>query len=103
MNLNKLSEGIHYELIPQDEDNTQSWAIRLIEGDYVETVLRFGNISFNAENDCLNFSFFIISSPIDNLSEDDVDLQDYAGAVLEDILERGIADGSVDFKEKDVD
>jgi hypothetical protein len=103
MNLDKVLEGIHYELIPQEEENSQSWAIRLNEGDFVETVIRFGNISFNAEDDCLNFSFFIVSSPIDNLSEDDVDLQEYAGAVLEDILEKGIADGSVDFKEKNVD
>ena len=78
MNLDKVLEGVHYELIPQGEENAQSWGIRIMEGDYVETVIRFGNISFDAEQDCLKFSYFIISSPIDNLVEDDVDLQLYA-------------------------
>jgi len=102
MNLDKVLEGVHYELIPQEEDNSQSWAIRILEGDYVETLLRFGNISFNAEQDCLNFSFFILSSPIENLSEDEVELQEHVGAILEDVLEKSAADGSLEFKEKDV-
>jgi len=103
MNTDKVLEGIDYELIPQNVDNIAAWAIRIIKGDFVETVLRFGNMSFNAEQDCLNFSYFILSSPIDNLSEDNVELQELAGDILEDILEKGVADGSIEFKEKNVD
>lgn len=57
-------EGIDYDLVPAADDgegNKQAWDVRFTEGDFVETVIRYGNIAF--ENDCLKFNFVIQSSP----------------------------------------
>ena len=49
-----MKENIDYELIsPQDDPHEQAWHIRILTGDYVETVLAFGNISLDGKEDCL--------------------------------------------------
>jgi hypothetical protein len=96
-----LSEGVHYELVPVDADNEQSWSVRFLEGPYPETVIRYGNIAFDADDDCLKFNFVIHSTPDVDLSESDVVIQDYAANVLESILVQASANGSMVTKEKD--
>jgi len=91
--INEINENIHYELIPADDENTQAWDVRFLEGPFVETVIRYGNIAF--EEDCLKFNFMIQSTPDSTLDEDNVDLQNFAADVLESILEGAAADGSL--------
>jgi hypothetical protein len=95
-----LREGADYELIPVDIDNQQGWDIRILSGDYVESVIRFGNISIDGENDCLNFNFSIISSPDSELTVDDTSLQLTAADILEAVLEEGVEEGTVVSKEQ---
>jgi hypothetical protein len=96
INLDKVSEGIDYELIPVDYvDNEAAWDVRILRGVFSETVLRYGTIKFDGERDCLTFDFRVVTSPDMDLDSNDLDLQQYAGEVLEDILERGIQEGWV--------
>ena len=88
-----MKENKDYELIPSDE-HAEVWNVRILTGDFVETVVRFGSISFNEVKDHLGFNFEIISSPID-VTTDDEDLQFVSARILEDIIDRGIEDGSV--------
>jgi len=94
---NVVSEGIHYELVPTGNENEQAWAIRLLEGPHPETVVRFGNISFEGEGEsaCLKFNFVVESTPNPELTEDDEDLQMFVADVLEDVLTAAAADGSL--------
>jgi hypothetical protein len=94
IDVDKVSEGIHYELIPVEEhENDQAWAIRILRGDFVETVLRYGNISFDGKNECLRFNFMVSYSPEPNLTPDNIPLQMLAGEILEDILEKAYNEG----------
>ena len=100
----RISEGIDYELIPcEDVGNEQAWDVRVLRGDFVESVLRFGNIKFNEENDCLNFNFLVISSPDGGLTEENLELQEYAGDVLQAVLEDAITNDALLTKEHDED
>lgn len=93
-----MVEGTDYELVPADGTealNDQAWDVRITTGSFVETVLRFGNIKFNAEDGCLNFSFMIQSTPDSNIDEQDVGLQEHAGAILESILETAAQEGQL--------
>ena len=99
--INEINENIHYELIPADDENTQAWDVRFLEGPFVETVIRYGNIAF--EEDCLKFNFMIQSTPDGSLTEDDLDLQNFAADVLESILESAAADGSLVYGDPDKD
>ena len=96
INLDKVSEGITYELIPVDESpNDAAWDIRILEGQYVESILRFGKVALHEDGKHLAFNFEVVSSPDDTLTENDEALQDFAAEVLEDIMERAINEGNL--------
>lgn len=96
-----MKEGEDYELVPvEGEDaNEQAWHVRILKGDFVETIVSLGNIAFDGENDCLKFNFMIESSPDSELSEENVNLQENMADILEDILEVAIEDGAVVYGE----
>jgi hypothetical protein len=101
IDIEKMSEGIDYELIPADADNEQAWDIRVLRGDFVETVLRYGNVSFDGAEKCLKFNFFVISSPDPDLQTTDIDLQNTAADILEDVLEKSYHNGTLQTAEMD--
>ena len=95
-----LVEDKHYQIIP-DKGDDQAWNVRILTGDYTETVLRFGTISINeAGPGIMNFNFFVVSSPDPDLTSEDIALQEYAGDLLQAIIKDGIETGSVITKEK---
>ena len=44
----KLSEDIHYQLIPQEGED--GWDVRILE-EYPETIIRFGSVKIVEEDD----------------------------------------------------
>ena len=101
IDLEKVSEGIDYELIPVEYvDNEAAWDVRILRGQFAESVLRYGTIKFDGEQDCLTFDFRVVTSPDVDLDSNDVEMQDYAGSILMDILERGMNEGWVYGTEK---
>ena len=80
---NMLEENKDYELIP---GNDEHWHIRIKTGEYIESVISFGAIKVNEESLEMNFDFTLHYSPDDDLSVDDIDLQKYAGKILESVL-----------------
>ena len=98
--LDKLSEGIHYEIIPQADD-TRGWDVRLLE-DYPETLIRYGNVAFDGKRDALTFNYDIVSSPDPDLQiENNLTFQEYCGRILSNIIEQSISDGSLLAQDKD--
>ena len=90
-----------YELIP-DPDDHELWNVRVLSGDYCETVLKFGAISINeAGEGVMTFNFDVVSSPDPDLTVDNVELQEYAGDLLQAIIRDGIETDSVIMKERD--
>ena len=98
--LDKLSEGVHYEIIPQSDD-TRGWDVRLLE-EYPETVIRYGNVAFDGKRDALTFNYDIVSSPDPDLQiENNLTFQEYCGRILSNIIEQSITDGSLLAQDKD--
>ena len=92
--LDKLSEGIHYEIIPQTDD-TRGWDVRLLE-EYPETVIRYGNVAFDGKRDALTFNYEIVSSPDPDLEiENNLTFQEYCGKILSNIIDQSLVDGSM--------
>ena len=84
IDVNKVSEGIHYEIVPSTEVAYEAaWEVRMLEGIYVE--IRFGVIKVTPE-DLLSFNYKILSSPITDLSEGNEDFTNHVGSILADIL-----------------
>jgi hypothetical protein len=104
LNIDKMSEGIDYELIPVDYvDHKDAWDVRILRGEFTETVIRFGTIKFDGKQDNLRFDFRVITSPISGVSSEVVELQDCAGDILFDILERGFTEGWLYGTKEEVD
>ena len=98
--LDKLSEGVHYEIIPQTDD-TRGWDVRLLE-EYPETVIRYGNVAFDGKRDALTFNYEIVSSPDPDLEiETNLTFQEYCGRILSSIIDKSITDGSMIAQDKD--
>ena len=98
--LSTLSEGVHYEIIPQSDD-TRGWDVRLLE-EYPETVIRYGNVAFDGKRDALTFNYDIVSSPDPDLSiETDLTFQEYCGKILSNIIEQSISEGTLLAQDKD--
>ena len=98
--LSTLSEGVHYEIIPQVDD-TRGWDVRLLE-EYPETVIRYGNVAFDGKRDALTFNYEIVSSPDPDLEvETNLTFQEYCGRILSIIIDKSITDGSMIAQDKD--
>jgi len=98
-----LTENEHYEIIP-DKGDDQAWNVRILSGMFTETVLRYGVVKFNGKEKNMSFNFDIVYTPDTELKVSDLELQDFAGMMLEQIMAQGIRDGEVITREvKDED
>ena len=93
-----MEENVDYEIIPSHEDE-QAWNVRILKGPFTETVIRYGVIKFNEIPKNMTFNFDLIYSPDSELTTENIDLQDFAGAMLEKIMANGIKEGSVMTRE----
>ena len=93
-----MEENVDYEIIPSHEDD-QAWNVRILKGPFTETVIKYGVIKFNEIPQNMAFNFAVISSPDSELAPENIELQDFAGAMLEKIMANGIKEGSVITRE----
>jgi len=98
-----LIENKHYEIIP-DKGDDQAWNVRILSGTFTETVLRYGVVKFNGKEKNMSFNFDIVYTPDTELKVSNLELQDFAGMMLEQIMAQGVRDGEVITREvKDAD
>jgi len=95
-----LVENKDYEIIP-DKGDEQAWNVRVLSGLYTETVLKYGVVKFNGKGKekYMSFNFDIIYTPDTELTKESVELQEFAGLMLEKIMARGIEEGTVITRE----
>ena len=97
----KHKENETYQLVPGNEGD-QHWLVRFLEGPFAETVIQFGSISVNEEDEgTMSFNFFVESSPDTTLTSENVDLQLWAGDVLQEIIRDAIETNSAVLKERE--
>ena len=100
-----MKENTDYEIIP-DVNDDKSWNVRILSGTFTETVLKFGVVKFNGKgkDKYMSFNFDIVYTPDTELTRESVELQEFAGDMLEQIMARGIEQGTVISREvKDED
>jgi hypothetical protein len=78
-----LEENVDYELIPSDGEN---WDVRLLEGPFPETVIAFRQLQVSECEEYMKFNFDIVSSPDPDLTDQNLELQQYSANVLSAIL-----------------
>lgn len=90
MVMNDFEHGVDYEYIVNDKD-LNSVHIKLLTGQYKDTVYKYGKIKFEEtdENLHLQFNFNVIESPIKKI-EKTVEFRNYIGDVLSSIIRGNI-------------
>ena len=81
--MSDLKENEDYQLIPNDDDG---WNIRILEGEFVETVFTYGKVMAVEEEGKLSFNFNIVSTPDPDLTEENEGLQKFASGVLYNLI-----------------
>lgn len=96
----ELIENVDYELIPSDNDG---WGIRILKGEFIETVFSFGSLKVDGTEDdpLMSFDFGIVSSPDDDLVTENVDLQLTVGDILLSVLKTAIENGELETRESE--
>lgn len=105
-----MIEGIDYTYIyPANDDTTVH--IKLLSGDYVDTIFKYGKVDFEEKNEqaYLHFGFDVIQSTImkPRKLEKNKDFRNYIGGLLIEIisanLDQEIIDesGTTDIEESD--
>ena len=51
-----VTESKDYELIPL-EDDVESWGVRILTGEFSETIIKYGNVGFEGEGDDMMMKF----------------------------------------------
>ena len=91
LNLDKPSEFLDYSLEPVVVDGTDAWNVNLLRSPYNNTVIRYNNVKVDGEQGRITFNFDVIDTPDSSVYNiDNVELQNFVGEILEDILEAAI-------------
>lgn len=82
-----MKQGEDFDVVPGQDPNGDTWDFRILTGNFTETVIRFGNIRVDEDDEVLKYNYNVVSSPIPDLKEDNGDLQKVSAAILLSILE----------------
>lgn len=99
LDFDKPNEHIDYKLVPAiNDDGAEVWQCMLLRAPFDGITIQFGNIQYDGEEKNLKFNFDVVDG---DGSVEDVELQQFATDVLEDILIAAYNDGSLKTKEND--
>ena len=83
-----MKQNKDYELIP--DENPEWWKVRILTGEFTETVIQYSSLKIQypydekSDEPPVTFSFDIIETPQDGLTEDD--MAHVAAPILYDIV-----------------
>lgn len=100
LDLDKPCEDIDYQLVPVFVDDVQTWQVRLLRAPFDAVTIRYRNVEIDGKKEQLNFNFEVVEG---DRTVDDVELQEFAADVLEDIIEKAIKEGWLGTREQDDD
>lgn len=82
-----MKENVDYELIPNDEE---SWDVRILSGDFIETVITYNVVTVDEKEESLKFDFNVKYSPDADVTSETYELQLLAGNILFSVIESGM-------------
>ena len=81
----ELSENEDYLIVqdPEQED-TDSWCLLFVKGDYKDCVVRFEDVAMNASTGELGYNYTILSAPEDEYNE--LEMTNYLSSALAQVI-----------------
>lgn len=85
-----MKENVDYELIPNQDE---SWDVRILTGDFIETLIAFDVVALDEEAEQMKFDFSVKYTPTDDVTSENYELQLVAADILFDVLENNMDGG----------
>lgn len=82
-----MIENEDYELVPNENDG---WDIKLLTGDFAETIFNFGAIKVADDGETMKYSADIVYSPVDENFDENLEWHQLTGSILLSIMEQMI-------------
>lgn len=76
-------QNVDYELIPGENNH---WKIRILKGDFIETVFHYGDVNFTDDDLMIKFEFTLDYSPDPELQSENAELQKVVSNILHSLL-----------------
>lgn len=103
IDLDKPLDQLDYKIVPLTiVENEHAWQVQVLTGEYKDINLVFTHIEINGKQGNLKFSLDAVDNE-NQWVEVTPDLQDFAFDILQDIVKKGLLDGSVVIYDKDSD
>lgn len=80
-----MIENEDYELVPNENDG---WDIKLLTGDFAETIFNFGAIKIADDGETMKYSADIIYSPVEDNYDENLEWHQLTGSILLNIMEQ---------------
>jgi hypothetical protein len=80
-----MIENQDYELVPNENDG---WDIKLLTGDFAETIFNFGAIKVADDGETMKYSADIVYSPVDENYDENLEWHQLTGSILLSIMEQ---------------
>lgn len=92
-------EGVDFNyVIPESEDTTVG--VKLLTGEYSDTVYQYGKVKFEEEKDgaiYLQFVYNVMETPLEkDVLEKDINFKNHIGDILVSIMSQNIDKGIID-------
>lgn len=89
LDIDKPNEGIDYDLEAVSHGGDAMWNVNIHRSPYNNVIIRYRNVEVNEDIGGLNFNFDVIDTPNESVyNVENVELQSFAGEILQDIIER---------------
>ena len=97
--MKQLKEGVDFNYeIPETEETTVG--IKLLSGQYIDTVYQYGKVKFEEEKDgaiYLQFVYNVLETPlVKEELEKDMDFKNHIGDILVSIMSQNLDKGIID-------
>ena len=100
IDINKPLDQLDYIVVPIEIMNDEhAWQVQLLRGEHKDKKLVFTKIEYSGKKNILRFLLDVVNDNV--LEKASKELEDLGFDILEDIIKRGIADGSVVFNDQD--
>lgn len=99
MHMKQFKEGIDYTFILPEEEKTTT-LIRLLNGNFADTVFQYGKVAFDEQDNgdvFLKFIYNIVETPLNKEElENNIDFKNHIGDILVTIISNNINQGLLD-------
>ena len=77
-------ENKNFVLVPEEDQNF--WKVRILTGDFIETVFQYGTVKFDQNNHTVSFTYEVVYTPDPSFDLQTAEFKKVASDILHSLL-----------------